>query len=249
VSRPPRSQLDRCLQRVSARVRLLTEGQNAGFSLIEVLAALVITGGLLAALLPFASNVSTYWLTGQRSLETSDLWMRLSVRLSADIARAIPLPVGTVKEPRLFWASNGQSILFVRPSVSAVGGGRLEVVAYTIERADDGQAVIRRSMPYDPGALDRAPSSIGNATALASGPFQFQFVTIGREGQAVDAWQDPRELPARVELAIAAAGNRPVPEVPMGFAVAARRPGGEIDNTVEAREAAPRTPAAPLQSR
>ncbi|MBT9289626.1 PulJ/GspJ family protein [Prosthecodimorpha staleyi] len=217
--RPSSSSPARARQRPPA-----THGR-AGFSLVEVLAAVVLTVGLIVAAMPFLTGVLGRWMTGQRSLEDADLWMRASLRLSEDTARAIPLVTGDPKSPTVAYRGDDRQIRFVRPSLSSNAASRFETVTITLERTDDGEAVIRRTSPWTPAGFD-APGGGGTATTILSGPYRFRFVQVSGSGDRSADWSNPQEMPRLVELVVEPTGRRPVPAAPLALPILANRPGG-----------------------
>lgn len=198
--------------------------RTAGFSLVEVLAALILTVLLVAALMPFAGGVATRWMTGQRRVEEADVWMRATVRLADDTARAIPLTIGADQNQRVVFRGSEREILFVRPSLSAAASSALEVVALTVERTDEGEALVRRSTPYDPGVLDRETSSFEASTTIASGPYRFRFEMVSPRGDRTGEWTDLKALPRLVELSVETTGSRIVPPAPIALPLLASGP-------------------------
>lgn len=198
---------------------------RAGFSLVEVLAAVVLTVGLIVAAMPFLTGVLGRWMTGQRSLEDADLWMRASLRLSEDTARAIPLVTGDPKSPTVAYRGNDRQIRFVRPSLSSNAASRFETVTFTLERTDDGEAVIRRTSPWTTAGFD-APGGGGTATTILSGPYRFRFVQVSGSGDRSSDWSNAQEMPRLVELVVEPTGRRPAPAAPLALPILANRPGG-----------------------
>ncbi|MEJ1159961.1 PulJ/GspJ family protein [Prosthecomicrobium sp. N25] len=223
--------------RPAEALRRRGRGRTAGFSLVEVIAALVLTVALVAALMPFAGTVAARWMTGQRKIEDADLWMRATARLGDDLARAVPVMTGDEKTPRLVFRAGSREVVFVRPALSAAAGAALEAVALTVEAADDGEALVRRSVPYEPGAADRDPREFAGATTIASGPYRFSFASVSAKGERRDDWTDPKAMPRLLELTVAPASGRAAPPVPIALPVLAAAP----------RAAQPAQPAAPGQ--
>lgn len=219
--------------------------RRAGFSLVEVLAAVVLTVALVVAILPFFAGVVGRWMTGQRLIEDADLWMRAGLRLAGDTARAVPVMRPGPGEPRLLYAGDERNLLFVRPALSAGAGAAYEIVGLAIERSDDGEAVVRRSAPFDPAAPAPDPGRLGGATTLLSGPWRFRFEHVSARGDRTPAWTTPGELPRLVELVAEPTARRPAPPAPLALPfTAVRPPAGAIPAPVAAGAAGARQPGA-----
>ena len=68
-------------------------GARAGFTFIEVLAALVVTGAVVAAVLPYAARLASHWWVGEQSVEAADGWMQAAARMGDDLAQ-LPFATG-----------------------------------------------------------------------------------------------------------------------------------------------------------
>lgn len=196
---------------------------RAGFTLIEVLAALVITTAFVAVVLPYAGRLATHWWVGETTVEAADGWMQAIARMSDDLAEAVPLEVGQ-GEPRMLAFRGGADVIrFVRPALGGNGGRDLEVVSYAVRSTAAGQALVRQSRRLDAGGFDADPA--GSATvALIEGPFRFRLVTLDRDGTRRRGWDAPDRMPTAVELSVAATGRQPVPAAPISMPVVARQP-------------------------
>ena len=64
--------------------------RRAGFTLIEVLAALVITSAFVAVVLPYAGRLATHWWVGETTVEAADGWMQAVSRLGEVLCQGLP---------------------------------------------------------------------------------------------------------------------------------------------------------------
>jgi Tfp pilus assembly protein PilV len=203
----------------SARRRARASGE-AGFSLVEALAAVVLTALLMSIILPAFGTIATRWMTGQRTVEDADLWERAMVRLAADVGRAAALKVPTERDLVAFWRGDERQILFAAP-VAGGGENAFEIVAYSIEPDDAGQSLVRRAGPYTAAGLDTPVRDLSNPIALASGPYRFRFDHVATDGRKATDWIRQKALPRRVELSVAADGARGVPAAPIALSIPA----------------------------
>ncbi len=176
--------------------------RQAGFMLVEVLAALVVTAAIVAVVLPFAGNLLMRWWTGQPEIERADGFMQAVARLGDDLAQAVPLTI-TGGAPGMRWfRCDPRSLDFVRPSLGADARTSLDVVTYRIVEREDGDQLLRASRPYRPeDGPPAAGQAAGPGVAILEGALTLRFAAVGRDGRPEDLWQDLKEMPRRVELA------------------------------------------------
>ncbi len=197
---------------------------RAGFTLIEVLAALVITTAFVAVVLPYAGRLATHWWVGETTVEAADGWMQGIARMSDDLAEAVPLEVGQVGPRTLAFHGGADTIRFVRPALGQSGRSLdLDVVSYAIRSTAAGQALVRQSRRLDAAAFDTDPAGSATVT-LIEGPFRFRLVTLDRDGTRRRGWDVPDRMPTAVELSAVATGRQPVPAAPILMPVVARQP-------------------------
>src|SRR5262245_42990337 len=166
-----------------------------------MLAALAVTAALVGVILPFAGRLVERWWAGAQRIDQADAWQQATARLSADLAEAIPL-VSTDGPPRLMFRLARNTVVLVRPALAGTSPDAREIVAYVIERAPQGEALLRRSAPYDPALIDADPRALGAPTAILAGAYRFAFAAVSPDLVYVDTWTNPGELPQRVELAV-----------------------------------------------
>lgn len=194
-------------------------GPDAGFTLIEVLAALAVTAAVVAVVLPYAARLATHWWVGEASVEGADGWMQAVARMADDLEQAVPYGVGP-GDPQPAFRAGPDAIAFVRPALGS--GVGLETVSYEIRASAAGSALVRRSRRFDPDDFSRDLG--GSAATLLDGPFRLRMVEVDRDGARRRGWAPSDGMPAAVELSAAATGAAPVPAVPVAMPIAARTP-------------------------
>lgn len=197
---------------------------RAGFTLIEVLAALVVTGAVVAVVLPLAGRLAARWGRGEATVEAADGWMQAIGRIGDDLAQAIPYGLGPGDGGGgAAFRAGADAVAFVRPALGGAGG--LETVRYEIRASPAGSALVRRSRPFDPEAFDR---ELGGATAtLLDGPFRLRLVELAPDGTRRRDWAPADGMPVAVELSAApakAGAGVPMPAGPVLLPIAARAP-------------------------
>ena len=205
--------------------------RRAGFTLIEVLAALVVTSAFVAVVLPYAGRLATHWWVGETTVEAADGWMQAVARMGDDVAQALPYGLGADGQTEVAFAAGPDGVTFVRPALGDAGG--LDTVTYEIRRSAAGSALVRRNRPFDPAFFGRDGG--GASATLLDGPFRLRIVEVARDGARRRGWSPPDGMPAGLELSAESDDRRraPVPAAPVFLpvvaqmpAVAAGKPGG-----------------------
>ena len=195
-----------------------------GFTLIEVLAATLLTSIVISAAVAFfitltdATTVATdRTREGRHAVAVLD---RIARDLESSFLLVKPPDRDPIEHPWLFlaedrYASGGADRLkFVTYSPSALRGDRpstsLSVVAYWLRRAeDDRYELLRWSSPGLPEQLERDfPSDEDNAMVLAEGLTRFSVRFLDEDGQWASEWDSSTvlrssDLPVAAEVRIA----------------------------------------------
>src|SRR5262245_43833011 len=172
---------------------------EAGFTLVEVLAALVVTLLLVVALTPFVSQMLATWARGTETTRAVELVTRGVGLLRHDLRHAIVWTGYGRTEDLILFRGNEVSMSF--PVATGLGPGRdgLEMISITVDASHDGRALVRRRAPL----VGSTYASFRDPVVLFSGPFRYVFRYFPREGPGVPVWANANEVPARVELTIA----------------------------------------------
>lgn len=195
-----------------------SRGPRAGFTLIEVLAALVVTGALVAVVLPYAARLATHWWVGETAVEAADGWMQAVGRMGDDLSQAVPYGLGPSSAPAFL--AGPDTVSFVRPALG--GGAGLETVVYAVRSSSAGSALVRTSRAFDPDTFGRVAG--GTPATLIDGPFRLRLVEVARDGARRRNWSAADGMPAAVELSVTAPGRVPIPVAPVLMPIAARAP-------------------------
>lgn len=165
---------------------------QAGFSLIEVLAVLVLTGILVTIMTQLTGQWLGGWDRGARNLNRVEALSVAAARMTEDIESAMALPAPGVP-PRGALRGSPDEIRFVHPGDPA--GSGLEVVQYAF--AADGTLVRRR------GAFDARASvdqiAVGDPVAVISGRPFVAFGYLDEKGSWQTGWTGVA-LPAAVRI-------------------------------------------------
>lgn len=240
----------------------MTRARRAGFTLIEMMAVVVLTAIVLGAAVEFYLDLATASREATLRVRGDRRAVAVLDRVARDLQSAVllkkPPETDPLAWPWLFLADapnaelGAQRVKFVSrgrlPRASAALESDLEVVAYALyERADAGFDLVRWSSPRLPESLDRSfpTSDDPGALVLAEGVAGFGVRLLGEQGAWVDVWDsstlvDSAELPVAAEVSIAL-----LPEDDQG-AIVVDEPGTAPPPLVLSREVV--LPVRPLES-
>lgn len=203
------------------------DDRQAGFTFIEVLAALVVTILIVTTVLPFATRLATRWWLGAARIEGADAVMQAVARLSGDLAQAVPYGLPGGDTSALAFRGDETSLTFVCPTIGQPGAAGLDIVRYDIRATGAGAALVRRSRAFDAAAF--AAGDLGGAapSTLMAGPYRFRVSYVADDGSRQGVWTPSDHLPRRVDLGIAldarGGARPPVPLVPIPMTIASRQ--------------------------
>ena len=209
---------------------------GAGFTLLEVLAVVLLTGLVLGIALDFYVDLSR--ASNRAADHTRDVRRATAIldRMARDFQGAVlvrkPANVDPLAHPWVFLAESEYSntgadhIKFMtrnhRPRSTGSHESDLAVVSYTVRRTeDDALELLRWSSPRLPESLDRSfPFETEDGSALlADGIASFGVTLVDEAGERSSRWDssqllDSSELPIAVEIEVAMAtddDSEPVP--------------------------------------
>lgn len=202
--------------------------RRAAFTLIEVLAVVLLTAVVIGAALSFYVNLSrasTRAADGTRSLRRATAILD---RVARDYERVVlvgkPAETDPLDHPWIFLgetrrgSSASDRLKFVTwghvPRTTATRESDLEVVGYSVREAEDGESIqiLRWSSPTLPESLDREvpDDEDEGAVLLADGLAGFGVTFIDELGESLSAWDSSSlvqsgQLPVAVEIEVALA--------------------------------------------
>ncbi len=177
---------------------------EAGFTLIETLVALALTGLVLSALANITSQWLPNWHRGMDRIQRSESISLALQRISADLAAAEYVPANREQRQPLFDGSE-LSVMFVRTTLGPNATPGLDVVR--IGETTDRQALVTvRSRapfgPLEPGASVSEQIHTGDPVVLLRAPFRLSFSYAGRDRVWKSSWHDADRLPAAIMLTV-----------------------------------------------
>jgi general secretion pathway protein J len=174
--------------------------REAGFTLIEAMASVVVMGAIVAALGTLSGQWLPHWRHGLGELQRADLLSLGIQRIAADVASAEYVKEnGDTKEP--LFDGGPSSITFVRSAIGPGSRGRLEIVRIAEIEDSRGVAMVRTRKPFAP-STDITPAAFADPVVLVRGPFRVSFTYAGADRVWVGAWKGNKRLPDAVRLSV-----------------------------------------------
>ena len=222
------------------------EGEG-GFTLIETLVALALTGLVLSALANITSQWLPNWNRGMNRIQRSESLGFGLQGIAADLAAAEYVAANREQRQPLFDGSE-LSVMFVRTAFGPNARPGLEVVRIgeTTDRRD--LVTVRTRAPFAP--LPPATSlseqiQLGDPVVLLRAPFRLSFSYAGRDRVWKSSWHEAERLPAAIMLTVRDAATERVLSVstiaPIHVQVASDcvRPDSGCDSKTDAPQKAP----------
>ena len=176
----------------------------AGFTLIETLVALALTGLVLSALATLTAQWFPTWNRGIDRIQHSELIGIAMQRIAADLAAAEYVPANRESKKPLFQGS-ALSVTFVRTSLGPNATVGLDVVRIG-EATDQGHLVTLRSRaafaPLPRGVSASEQFHLSSPVVLLRPPLRLSFAYAGPDQVFRDDWLDADKLPAAIMLTV-----------------------------------------------
>jgi general secretion pathway protein J len=193
---------------MSSRDRDPRHGER-GFSLIEALVALALTGLVLSALATITAQWLPNWNRGIDRIQRSELVGIGMQRIAADLAAAEFVPAGRDRRKPLFEGS-AFAVTFVRTAIGPNAGLGLDIIRIG-ETDDHGRLMtVRSRMPFaplPPGASLLEQVHTSDPVVLLTPPMRLSFAYAGPDHVFHDNWHDNDKLPSAIRLTVREAGS------------------------------------------
>jgi general secretion pathway protein J len=183
-----------------------------GFTLIEALVALALTGLILSALASLTAQWLPNWNRGLDRIQQSEFVGIAMQRIAADLAAAEFVPASRATRNPLF-EGTALSVTFVRTALGPNAGTGLDVVRLG-ETTDQGRLVMVRSRaPFTPLAVGLSPSEqihVADPVVMLRPPLRLSFAYAGPDRLFRDDWHDMDKLPTAIMLTVRDAASERV---------------------------------------
>ena len=180
-----------------------------GFTLIEALVALALTGLVLSALATLTAQWLPNWNRGLDRIQQSELIGISMQRIAADLAAAEFVPASRTTKKPLF-EGTALSVTFVRTAIGPNAGIGLDVVRIG-ETPDAGTFVTVRSRasfaPLPAGVSPSEQIRVADPVVLLRPPLRMAFAYAGPDRVFRDSWHDMDKLPAVIMLTVREAAS------------------------------------------
>lgn len=179
-------------------------GGEAGFTLIEMLIAMVLMVGILAALATVTAQWLPNWNRGFAHVQRTELFGLGLERLVADVSAAEYVTAsGKAKQP--LFDGDELGLQFVRPAIGPNTRPGLEVVRITTTSDDKGVALVRARTPFVPlpeSAKLRDLANFSDQVVLIRAPYRAYFSYAGPDRVWQNSWHDQDQLPNAIRVLV-----------------------------------------------
>jgi len=175
-----------------------------GFTLIETIVALALTGLVLSALASITAQWLPSWNRGIDRVQRSEVMGIALQRIGADLAAAEYVPADRDSHRPLFDGTE-LSVIFVRTAVGPNAGPGLDVVRLgeTTERREFITVRSRaRFTPLPPASSLSEQLHFGDPVVLLRAPFRLSFAYAGPDRIWKTSWRDSDNLPSMIRLTV-----------------------------------------------
>jgi general secretion pathway protein J len=175
-----------------------------GFTLIEALVALALTGLVLSALGTITAQLLPNWNRGLDRIQQSELIGIAMQRIAADLAAAEYVPPNRDARKPLFDGS-ALSVTFVRTALGPNTGVGLDVVRISETTGQGGLVTVRTRAAFGPLPPGVSPSEQihgSDPVVLLRPPLRLSFAYAGPDRAFRDSWHDADKLPAAIMLTV-----------------------------------------------
>lgn len=187
------------------RRRFALAGKRAGFTLVELLAALAIGAVVLVGIAALVRTVGLSFDRGTRGVANAERVLLAVQRLSADFASVRYLL--RQKEPgtalAALFSGRPDEVVIVTAGHVAIGRRDDELLFLQVEQAGETARLVRRRTPF-PGARVPLDGIVpGDPVVLLEGPLTLSFAFSADTSLPLtwtDRWADRAEPPRRVRL-------------------------------------------------
>ena len=178
---------------------------RAGFTLIEVLAALAIAGMIFAVVAQLTSQMLRNWNRSATTINAMEMVTRGLGRLETDLSMAMPMRAPGVDTKTVLFSGDEQNLTFVAATGFKAGDRGLELITISVVTDQDGTSVVRQR-----GPISIPPQAQRDPVVLLKGRMQIRFSFRDANGAILPSWNRQAELPRAVMVEVIGASGAPL---------------------------------------
>jgi general secretion pathway protein J len=177
---------------------------EAGFTLIEIVVAMTLMVGVLAALASVTAQWLPNWNRGFAHVQRAELLARGLERLVADLSAAELVSAnGKTRQP--LFDGGELSVRFVRPAIGPNTRPGLEFVSIAMTAGKEGAELVRMRAPFtllprNAGIAD--VTNFSDPVVLMRQSYRVVFAYAGADHIWRNTWRNADELPAAVRVTV-----------------------------------------------
>jgi len=193
--------------------------RQAGFSLIETLAALAIAGAIFAVISEFSGRLLLNWNRNESTISVMEMITRGLGRMGTDLALALPMSPPGTDGSIVYFTGDATHLSFVAATGFGVGDRGLELLDFSMVDNKDDFYLVRQRAP-----VSNPPTQFKDTVMLLHGRMQVRFSYRDRDGRFVETWSKRPDLPTAVGVQVFGASGPIFPSalifpVPVNFTV------------------------------
>jgi general secretion pathway protein J len=185
---------------MSARTNPARSGGEAGFTLVEMLIAVMMMVFILTALATVTAQWLPNWNHGMARMERDERFAFALNRMVGDLAVAEFVPANTtVKTP--YFDGSELGVSFVRTAIGPSSRPGLEIVRFQEVADSSGPALVRSRSAFVPMDAN-AQVRFADPVVLIRSPYRVIFAYAGADDTWQPTWRNATELPRRVRITV-----------------------------------------------
>jgi general secretion pathway protein J len=180
----------------------------AGFTLLEALVAMALSGMILTALATITAQWLPNWNRGFARVQGHESLALGLDRLIADLAAAEFIPANRESLQPVFEGSD-HSVIFVRSALAPNAPPVLEIVRFVASTGAGGSSLVRTKAAFVPAVKSSNDQPrFGDPVVLLRSPYLVSLAYAGPDRAWKNAWQQELRLPAAIRVIVRDASTR-----------------------------------------
>jgi general secretion pathway protein J len=190
-----------------------------GFTLIELMVALLLMAGIASILYGSLALASQSWDRGEAKAEQASDMRAALTYLRTQLSEQYPQRIWKTPEVPLMFAGEHEELRYAAVLPERVAGGGVYYFRLAVVRTEEkSQLVQERTIP-DPASLQAPEFADAERSVLADNIAELRLGYFGRDPNSADAvaptwrdrWEDPQRLPLLVRLDVKPVKGAPWP--------------------------------------